>query len=522
MPPEPTGGPGAPPGRPLAERLLDASLDAIYAVDPGGLVRTWNWGAEQMYGFGPDEAVGRSVYQLMVPFDRREEFGRMARECQETGSAISESLRRRRDGTALQVQVVMRDMSQPRDPAPWLAVGEKDITEQKRFEQMLSEQVWSLTGVQAFLQSILDGTRDHSLVAVDMQGRIEEWNAGARRDFGYASEEVKGQSCEPLLLAPGESDTAAVKAAFQSALAEGRCDGEFLAVRKDGTRFPARTTINLRRGPYNDPVGYVVVMRDITEDKKAETARRVAQERLVEIRKLEEVNRLKTSLLNTASHELNTPLTPLQLQAHLLATGGLGELNERQQNAADLLRRNIGRLSDVVHAMLEVARIESGGFVVTRTPLELSTILAQVQTAFGPVFAQKKIKFQAHVRAPLRVFADGERVEHVIRNLLDNAAKFTPEGGRVRLEAELRDGAAHVRVADTGVGLSVEQKQKLFRPFGQAHDSMQITRSGSGLSLYIARAIVEAHGGRIDCASEGPSQGATFEFSLPTEPAAGP
>lgn len=232
---------------------------------------------------------------------------------------------------------------------------------------------------------------------------------------------------------------------------------------------------------------------------------------------LKELDRLKTQLLNTASHELNTPLTPLKLQIHLLKAANYGDLNEKQRKAVNILERNVDRLVLLVQDMLDVARLQSGRLAVHMEPLDLATVVSESTEAFHESAKQTGVELIVRVNAPLRVRADGKRLTQVLFNLLTNALKFTPPGGKVVVEAVANGPTASVAVRDTGVGMTTEQISRLFQPFSQVHDTMQRTRAGTGLGLYISKGIVELHGGRIWCESAGPSMGSTFAFTVPLD-----
>lgn len=503
----------------IAQLLVDTSADCLVALDEGGRILAWNWGAEQTYGYTRDEAVGRTVQELTVPFDRRDELYRSLREASETGSSIFESVRRRKDGTPLQMQIIIK--SAPQGSAkPVLLVSERDITEQKRFEQILSEQVWSLSSVQTFLQSILDGSNDYSIIVVDLEGKILEWNAGATNDFGFPAEEVKGQVCRPLATTEPGNLTDPFTAAFEKAIRDGRFEGEMLGVRKDGATFPARVTVNLRKGPYNDPVGFIILLRNVSEEKRAEAERRLAQERLTEIKRLEEVNSIKTQLLNTASHELNTPLMPITLQLHMLTSGKLGRLDDPQQRAVDVLGRNVERLRKVIEEVIEVARLQSGRLRVEPRRIPLGRLILDAIEDYRLAAEQAGLQLEFAPGDALHVMGDEDRLHQVLANLLDNALKATPKGGRIDVRVARSGTLVRVEVEDTGRGIPIAAMDRLFQPFSQIHDTMQETRAGAGLGLYLCKGIVEQHGGHVEARSQGLGQGATFSFTLPVAPEA--
>ncbi|HWG90537.1 MAG TPA: HAMP domain-containing sensor histidine kinase [Candidatus Thermoplasmatota archaeon] len=266
----------------------------------------------------------------------------------------------------------------------------------------------------------------------------------------------------------------------------------------------------------------VALNRADRERDIAERERQAAAERLAELERLKQVNQFKTNLLNTASHELNTPLTPLKLQVHLLRSPQTGPLTERQRRAVDVLDRNILRLSLLVQDVLDVARLQGGTLPLHRQPVDFNRIVLEAVESFQEQADQKGIKLETRAEGERVLDLDGQRITQVVFNLLSNALKFTPPGGTILVETGRVGEEGVIRVRDTGMGLTPSQMSRLFQPFSQVHDTMQETRSGAGLGLYICKGIVEQHGGRITVASPGPGKGATFEVSLPGPPSGGP
>jgi PAS domain S-box-containing protein len=253
------------------------------------------------------------------------------------------------------------------------------------------------------------------------------------------------------------------------------------------------------------------IVRDITARKEAEQAHR-------RIERLEEINDLKTQLLNMASHELNTPIAALRLQLHMLKLG-TAEQDPRKAKAVQLLDRNVERLALLVKDILDVARMQSGQLKVRVERVDLAPVLEEAAELYAQAYLEKGVSLV--VEAPTTyVEADAQRLTQVLVNLLSNALKFTDPGGRVSLALSTEGENATVRIKDNGSGLTAEQITKLFQPFSQVHDISAVTKGGTGLGLHISRGILEQHSGRIWCESDGPGQGTTFAFALPLHAAA--
>jgi PAS domain S-box-containing protein len=340
------------------------------------------------------------------------------------------------------------------------------------------------------------------LFATDPRLRITMAAGKAFGAVGMTPAQALGR--EARLLFPGDGTlTALLRQAYR---------GEVVAT----SVFAGGKTFDLRLSPRHDELGgvrgVIGVATDVTEQRRAEDAERAAQERLVE--QLKEVDRFKTSLINMAGHELFTPLTPQRIQVDLLKSRDLGDLSDRQQRAVEVLDRSIERLTELVRDVLEVARLQSGRMPVQLEDVELNRVVDEAVEFFQEPARRGGIALAFHPQEAVWVRADAARVSQVLFNLLSNALKFTPAGGSVTVETGLAGEAAVVRVRDTGSGLTQEQLARLFQPFTQVHEAAQ-GRRGTGLGLYISRGIVEQHGGRIAAHSDGPGQGARFEFTLP-------
>jgi len=343
-------------------------------------------------------------------------------------------------------------------------------------------------------------------------GIILEANSAFARLFGYAPEDLVGMDVRRLV---PPDEVPRVEERLQLA---GDTPWETPAMRRDGSTFLAE--VNARDLPYQDRIVRVTAVRDVTERRKMEEADRLAMERQMEITRLQEVDRIKTRILNTASHELNTPLTPLKLQLHLLASTNLGPLTERQERAVQVLQRNVDRLGELVQDVLDVARLQGGGFRIQPRPLDMAEVVAEAVDAFGEAARTQGIELRAQVEGPLPVTADRNRLVQVLFNLVGNALKFTPAGGRIEVRATREGGRVRVEVADTGLGLSDDQIRRLFQPFSQVHDPAAVDAPGTGLGLYICKGIVEGHGGEIHATSPGPGHGTLLTFRVPQTPPA--
>lgn len=234
-----------------------------------------------------------------------------------------------------------------------------------------------------------------------------------------------------------------------------------------------------------------------------------------EVERLRQLNEFKNQLINSAAHELSTPLTPIRLQLHMLKSGERGVLSDRQRWSIEVVDRNVERLSSLVKELLDVARLESARFPVDMRPTELGAIVDEASESFREPVQRAGLKFTSSVDPGLVVLADSRRLVQVLFSLIGNGVKFTRAPGSIKVEAHRTGNEVTVSVHDSGVGFRPEDRERLFTAFSQIFNPEIGYAPGAGLGLYISKSIVELHGGRIWAHSDGPGKGSRFSFTVP-------
>jgi signal transduction histidine kinase len=230
---------------------------------------------------------------------------------------------------------------------------------------------------------------------------------------------------------------------------------------------------------------------------------------------LAELDRLKHEFLNAASHELRSPLTSVLGYAEFLQDELGGPLTPAQADYVDQIRKSGLRLRRIVDEMLDLARVQAGAFELAPAPVELGGIVREEVLALVPQARERELVLEVVVpERPFPAVVDGARVGQVVQNLVINAIKFTPPGGRVEVSLVAEATGYRVEVADSGIGVAPEHQERLFEKFFQVDTGTRRAHGGAGLGLAIAKALVDAHGGRIGVKSS-PGRGSTFWFALP-------
>jgi PAS domain S-box-containing protein len=357
------------------------------------------------------------------------------------------------------------------------------------------------------LRLLLDSVQDYAICMLTPHGEIASWNAGAERLFGYAADEIIGRSFACFYLA-AERDLELPAEHLRIAEERGRFAGECLRLRRGGAAFDAHVIVTpVRRGRERAPQGFSLVVRDITERKRLEhDLRRRAEE-------LSAANRAKEDFLATLSHELRTPLNAMLGWTRLLRMGKLdGAATSR---ALETIERNAHIQEQLIADILDVSRIVTGKLRLDLRPIELAPVVDAALDAVRPAAAAKGIQLAADTDFHGTVLGDPDRLQQVVWNLIANAIKFTPAGGRVSLAIQRVGPGAVIRVSDTGEGIAAELLPFIFDRFTQGDATVTRPHGGLGLGLSIVRHIVELHGGRVEAASSGRGLGATFTVHLP-------
>ncbi|HSH46517.1 MAG TPA: HAMP domain-containing sensor histidine kinase [Longimicrobiales bacterium] len=233
--------------------------------------------------------------------------------------------------------------------------------------------------------------------------------------------------------------------------------------------------------------------------------------------RLAELDRLKAEFVSLASHELKTPINVIAGYTELLDEGLYGDLENGQREVLQLVQEQTQALTRLVNQLLDLSRFEAGGLRVEPGPVDVKTLLAEVEQSFRALAAQKQIDFrvEADPSMPSRGVLDHDRIRHeVLGNLLSNAFKFTPTGGRIEVRGSGRHDGLGLRVTDTGVGIPEDQLDHIFEKYYQVGEEARA--KGTGLGLAIAKQIVEAHGGSIKATSR-VGEGTEFQITLPMD-----
>jgi two-component system CheB/CheR fusion protein len=365
---------------------------------------------------------------------------------------------------------------------------------------------------QALLAAIVTSSND-AIVSKTLSGRIQSWNAGATRIFGYQPEEVIGKSI--MIIIPPELQEEERHILEQVRRGQRVEHFDTIRVTKDGRRIPISLTVSPVRDARGQIIGASKIARDISERVAAEQALRESERRLrVSEEALRDADRRKDEFLALLAHELRNPLAPIR---YALATSRKeGRTAEQQKRAEEVIERQVTHMSRLLDDLLDVSRITRGMLELKKSPTELTLVVgAAIETARPLLDAKHHMLSLELPTQAVRLVADTVRLAQVFSNLLINAAKYTDPGGNIQLRASQQGSEVVVAIRDNGIGFTEEMKPRLFDLFSQAESALGRSEGGLGVGLSLVRGLVSLHGGTIDAVSEGPGLGSEFIVRVP-------
>jgi PAS domain S-box-containing protein len=349
--------------------------------------------------------------------------------------------------------------------------------------------LYSQARVQLALQSAALESAANAIVITDLSGRVRWVNTAFEPMTGYRSDQAVGQE----LLGEGEGyHEPGYREAWARLKAGHAWRGEVTNRTRDGVEYAEDVTIAPVRDASGAPTHAVIVKQDVSERVRLE--------------------RLKTDFVAMVSHELRTPLTTIIGYADLLTTGGDALDAERVSSANTSIKQSGQRMKRMVEQLLEVTQIQAEGVEVKTAAFDLGHLVAEVVQSV-PCGDRHELHLDVPVDLP-PIEIDARRISHALRNIVENAVKYSPEGGAIRVGVRREAEQLVVSVADEGVGMSEEEIPRLFEAFSQQDMSSTRSFGGIGMGLFVAYEFVAAHGGRIEVLSRR-GHGSTFEVYLP-------
>ncbi|HYE86097.1 MAG TPA: PAS domain S-box protein [Vicinamibacterales bacterium] len=513
--------------------IVESSEDAIISEDLRGTIVSWNRGAEVLYGYTAAEVIGKAITMLAPP-ELGDEFpailDRLVR-----GERVEhyETVRVAKDGRRIDVSLTVSPVRDSAGRIQGISKIARDISKAKQAQEALRRQterlglLWEAASVllvaadpEGMLKGLLAQIGPH--LEVDTYFHYVVSDAGdtlrlsscagiaadatreiARLDFGESICGTVAQQRRPIVAGGIQQSNEAILQRVKSfGMRAFACNPLLVGERLLGTlSFGSRVKDHFDA----DEIAFIETISHYVT---------VAFERLRLLDALKEADRRKDEFLATLAHELRNPLAPIRNAVKVLHVKGSQEPEARW--GRNVIERQIEHLTRLIDDLLEISRIARNVLELRRRRVELAEVIAGALEGSRPLIDASG--HQLTVTLPSEpVYLDGDlvRLSQVFLNLLNNAAKYTEQGGRIWLTAERQHNVVIVRVKDNGVGIAPEKLPRLFEMFFQVDRSLERTQGGLGIGLALARRLIEAHGGSVEARSEGAGKGSEFTVRLP-------
>jgi len=456
----------------------------VFRSTPGlsGKFLEVNPAMEEITGYSRDELLSMNVSDLYVRPEEREEVLKEIESAK--GKTTKELNFRKKDGTEIMVSDTKFAVRDDNGKVLYFDGIIEDITERKKAENALRES-------EEKLRRVLDSSPDAILVS-DLNGNITDGNQAALDLFGYSSkDEIIGKSAfEGFAKKDHERAMENLKKLLERGLMK---NIEYTLLTKDGHGFQGELSASVIRDASGNPTGLVGIIKDITERKRIEE--------------------MKSTFVTKVTHELKTPITTIKGCASYLRSMDSG-LTEDARKMLEIVERNSDRLLKLTNDLLGLRMIEEGKFELKRESVNVAKILKESMQEVSILISKKNQKLVIGIPEDLpTISGDTTRIGQVVYNLLDNASKFTPDGGCITVRAKKYDDKILVEVSDTGIGIKKEDLRKVFDLFSDIKKPDYF--KGVGIGLNICKEIIQMHGGKIWAESEGEGKGSRFIFTLP-------
>lgn len=446
--------------------IIESSEDAIVSKDLNGVVTTWNKSAERIFGYAPEEMIGRSITTIIPPELQSDEV-EILRKIR-AGERIEHfhTVRLRKDGDRIDVSLTISPIKDDDGKIIGASKIARDVTRQKIAEQALAR-----------LAAIVESS-DDAIVSKDLNGVITSWNRGAERIFGYKAEEIIGRPITTIIPPELHSDEIMILGKMRA----GERIDHFHTVRlhKNGDRLDVSLTVSPIRNENGTIIGAAKIARDITRQKKLEAALHMSE-------RLASVGRLAA----TVAHEINNPLEAITNFIYLAKRHpGLPEKIRSYLEHAD---QELARVAHIAQQTLGFYRdsAQPGSVPIPQT-------IEDVLAVYERKVKYKSLSIERRIEAGLTLYTLQGELKQILSNLLSNAIDASREDGRIiiaaRASRHFRSGVPGVRItiADNGMGMSARDKQKIFAPFFTTKKEV-----GTGLGLWITKDLLEKRGGQI-------------------------
>jgi PAS domain S-box-containing protein len=515
--------------------IVESSADGIISQSLDGTITSWNHGAELIFGFKREEALGCSVQDLIIPENLKEEQAAIIERVKK-GESVShvDTLRLSKYRTLIPVSITVSPIYSDvgnvvgvsktvRDRSLQKATEEQIKKLNENLEEQVHQRTEELSKSNMLLNNVLDAASEFAIIATDKDGMITLFNGGAENMLGYRASELVGHRTPGVLHLDSEVQTRAEELSEQY---DCKIDGfrtfvyiperqgsetrEWTYVHQDGRHIAVMLVVTAMYDG-EEVTGYLGISKDISESKRHHDELVAAKQQA------DEANAAKSAFLANMSHEIRTPMNAVLGMLQLVRRT---ELTVRQTEYVDKIHVAATSLLRLLNDILDYSKIDANKLELDRHSFSTEALLRDLAVLLSANIGTKNVEllFSIDGGLPSHLIGDGLRLQQVLLNLASNAIKFTEQGEvlvGVKLLQKSDDGMATIRISvvDSGIGISTEQQQRLFKSFSQAEASTTRRYGGTGLGLVISKSLVNMMGSDLNLESE-LGQGSRFWFDI--------
>jgi PAS domain S-box-containing protein len=498
----------------LASYLKDFSSFlplAVCTVSPLKIIIDINQSLSSLTGYDFLEITGEplekiflekdSIYELLEASQRKDitkcgEFILVSKDNKEIPVSVSVSIRKDKEGNSIGYFLAINDITNEKKSREELELKVKERTsdlEESRIallniledvEEAQKTAEEEKNKIRAIISNLSDG-----LLVFNKEGKISLVNPQVEKYFEVKESELLGKSFSEISQTP-----------FLFSL-KGIFKGELKEAFRQELMLKENLILEISSLPIlkeKDPVGFLIICHDITREKNIEI--------------------MKSEFVSVSAHQLRTPLSAIKWTLRAILDGDMGNLNQGQSDLLQKTYTSNERMINLVNDLLDVSRIEDGRNIYKPSLGDIEQLIKYFIDSYKSEAERKgvKLEFKKESRKVPKILFDSEKMKLVVQNLIENAARYTPPGGKVTVSLKNDKKEVEIAVSDTGVGIPQNQQQRVFSKFFRAQNVIRMETEGTGLGLFITKNIIEAHGGRIWFESE-ENKGTTFHVALPVK-----
>ena len=500
------------------ELAIDAAIDPVIIMNQKGHITSWNKAAEKTYGYNQKEALGKLLHHLILPPKKYDVDNSInLKNFSQTGQSpmvgkILELETISKAGKIIPIELsitllkiknknyafgIIRDVSARKEIEKILTQKNKEIEKSQLATLNILEDIkQEKSNTEALLSSIGD-----AVIAIDKNFIITYTNKVAEQLLGWTHSELIGKNFGELIPIQDIKGKAISlkKRPINIPLTTGETiyastASSFYYIRKDKTKFPIAGAISAIKVD-GKIIGVINVFKDITHEV--------------------EVDKMKSEFISLASHQLRTPLSAIKWYSEMLLEGDAGKLDSEQTKFVDNINLSNQRMIDLVNTLLNISRIESGRIIIESNPTDLKEMIFAVIHELESKLKEKEQKIIVNVNPNLKkINCDPKLIFEVYKNLISNAIKYSPKEGEIQIFVSSDKENIVSQITDDGYGIPKNDQSKVFSKFYRGENILKVETEGTGLGLYLTKAVIESSGGKIWFKSE-ENKGTTFWFSLP-------